>query len=75
MLNNMIHSCYLFRKVKYRRNRKKFDMNNALSYTSINFNEEEFLSSFRITRDSFFLLLDKMKTKDAFKKKSKKKQP
>ena len=74
MLNNMIQSRYLFRRSKYRRNRKKFDLEDALSYNSVNYNDEEFLLNFRITRESFFLLLEELKTKKAFKQKSKKKQ-
>ena len=74
-LNNMIHTRYLFRKAKYRKDRKKFDMDDALSSNSHNFNDEEFLAAFRITRDSFFLLLEEMKTKKAFRNKSRKKQP
>ena len=72
VLNNMIHSRYLFRKSTYRKDRKSFDIDDALSFDSKNFNTEEFLLTFRILRESFFLLLDEMKDKRAFKRKSKK---
>ena len=49
-------------------------MEDALSYNSINYNDEEFLSSFKITQNSFFLLLAVMKEKKAFKRTSKKKK-
>ena len=72
--NNMVHNRYLFRSPYYRKNRNKFDMEDALSYNSKNYNSEEFLYAFRITRESFFLLLDKMKERRAFVRISKKKQ-
>ena len=69
----MIRTRYLFRRSKYRKDRKKFDLEDALSYDSINYNEEEFLGAFRVSRDSFFLLLEEMKTRKAFIQISKKK--
>ena len=74
LLDRMIRCRYLFRKKKYRKVRQKFNLDDALSYSSINFNDEEFLLNFRITRESFFLLLEEMKQTKAFIKVSKKKQ-
>ena len=66
-LRNMMNSRYLFRPAKNRAKRSKFDLEDALSYDSKMYNDEEFLFNFRITRDSFFLFLDEMKDKNAFK--------
>ena len=66
-LRNMVNSRYLFRPTKNRPKRSKFDLEDALSYDSKMYNDEEFLYNFRITRDSFFLFLDEMKDKTAFK--------
>ena len=57
LLNNMIHSRYLYRRSKYRRQRKEFDVEDTLSDNSVHYNDEEFLRTFRITRDSFFYFL------------------
>ena len=65
---------YLFRTTNYRKNRHKFDIDDALSSNSEKYNDEEFLFTFRISRESFFLLLEKMKDRRAFKRVSKKKQ-
>ena len=73
VLDKMKNSRYLFRK-KYRKKTKTFDMEDALSLNSINFNDEEFLSHFRITHSSFFLLLDVMKERRAFNRVSKNKK-
>ena len=62
----MENSRYLFRSSSYRKKRNKFDLEDALSYENKKYNDEEFLSDFRITRYSFFLLLEEMKTKEAF---------
>ena len=61
LLQKMIRRCYLFWKSKYQKKCMKFDLEIALSFISINFNDKEFLSSFRITRKSFFWLLEEMK--------------
>ena len=74
ILKQMTSTRYLFRKSYYRTNRKKFDLEDALSNSSVNYNDEEFLKSFRITRNSFFLLLEVMKEKRVFKRVSKKKK-
>ena len=66
-LHKMKQNRYLFRSSTYRTERNKFDIDDALSYQSYNYNDAEFLFLFRITRDSFFLFLEEMKTKDAFK--------
>jgi hypothetical protein len=58
---------YLFRKTKYRKNRQKFNLQDCLSEDSVNYNDEEFLYCFRMTRESFFLLLKEMESKDAFR--------
>ena len=73
-LTRMENTRYLFRNPKYRTDRTLFDMEDAISYTSKNFNDEEFLNKFRITRDSFFLLLEEMKKRKAFRIVSKRKQ-
>ena len=74
LLKKMINSRYIYRTSKYRRDRKKFDYEDAISYNSITYNADEFLLCFRISRESFFLLLDEMKDKKAFKNKSRKKK-
>ena len=74
ILQKMIRSRYMFRKTTYRKNRKKFDIDDALSFNSLNYNDEEFLSYFRISRESFFLLLDQIKTQKAFVQNPKKKK-
>jgi hypothetical protein len=68
---------YVYRKCHYRKNRRKFDLQDALSYDSVHYNEEEFLFAFRMKRESFLLLLEQMKTRKAFKKtlKFKKQRP
>ena len=70
-LDNIKKNRYLFRSSAYRIDRNKFDMDDALSDNSKNFNEEEFLFFFRITRESFHLFLEEMKSKKAFSVKSK----
>ena len=59
-------SRYLFREKKYRKNKKKFDLEDALKEDSDNYNNEEFLFHFCITRESFSLFLEEMKDKKAF---------
>ena len=71
-LQRLMKSRYLFRKSKYRKKRTKFNLEDALSYESYEYTDEEFLNAFRISRDSFFLFLEEMKTKKAFVVKSKK---
>ena len=71
-LKKMMKSRYLFRPTTNRSERTIFDLEDALSDDSKNINDEEFLSHFRITRESFFLFLDEMKDKKAFKVKSNK---
>ena len=70
-LKRMKRKRYLFRHSSNRKNRKRFDLEDALSYESKIFNDEEFLFAFRVSRDSFFLLLDEMKDKVAFSSTSK----
>ena len=62
----MINSHYLFRAKSYCKNRNKFDFDNALSDENINFNNEEFLYYFQITRESFFLLFEQLAKTNAF---------
>ena len=52
VLRKMIDSRYLFRSSNNRTNRKKFDLDDTLSYESVECNDEEFLLLYRITRDS-----------------------
>ena len=73
VFNEMSSRRYLYRKPHYRTDRIKFDLDDALSSTSKHYNDEEFLLAFRITRESFFLLLDELKDKKPFKKVTKKK--
>ena len=76
VLDEMMSSRYLFRNPFYRKSDGgKFNIEDALSSTSVRYNDEEFLVNFRITRDSFFQLLDTIKDTKTFKKKSKTKQP
>jgi hypothetical protein len=75
ILKRMKRTRYLFRKPTYRKRRNRFDLEDCLSEDSDNFNDEEFLFSFRITRESFFLLLEEMKTKRAFMYSGKYKKP
>ena len=70
-LKNLMKRRFLFRSSTYRKKRIKFNLDDALSYDSNIYNDEEFLNTFRITRDSFFLFLEEMKTKKAFIVKSK----
>jgi hypothetical protein len=74
VLERMKRKRYLFRSSSYRKNRTKFDLDDCLSYDSQNYNEEEFLYCFRLSRESFFLLLEEISTKKAFKYSKFKKQ-
>ena len=66
-LDSMKSNRYLFRSTYYRKDRNTiFDLDDAISHESKNINDEEFLSLFRITRDSFQLFLEEMKDKKAF---------
>jgi hypothetical protein len=62
---------YLFRSVNYRKDREGFDLEDALSPQSKKMNDEEFLTNFRMTRESFLLFLEEMKDKRAFVLKNK----
>jgi hypothetical protein len=62
----MKKTCYLFRKHKYRKCATRFNLEDYVSEDSDNFNDEEFLYNFRLTRESFFILLEEMKTRKAF---------
>jgi hypothetical protein len=65
-LKRMKASRYLFRDLKYRK-RKKFNLEDCLlEEGSEQFNDTEFLHSFRMTRQSFYVLLEEMRTKKAF---------
>ena len=66
ILWKMLNTRYLYRTSKNRTDRKRFDLDDVLSYDSKNTNDDEFLHLFRVTRDSFFLFLDEMKDKEAF---------
>ncbi len=73
-LKRMKYSRYLFRDRHYR-NRSKFNLEDCILIEgSQNLNETEFLHSFRMTRASFHLLLEEMKTKKAFRMSTFKKQ-
>ena len=72
ILEKMMKRRYLFCKSRYQKKRNKFDIEDALSYDSLNYNDKEFLLYFRISRDSFFLLLDQIKDQQAFVQVSKK---
>jgi hypothetical protein len=74
LLKKMKETRYLFRASTYRKRRKKFDLQDCLSYNSLEFNEEEFQYAFRMSRQSFFLLLKELETKKAFRKCKKRKQ-
>ena len=71
LLNKMMNSRYLFRASSNRKKRIKFNLEDALSYESVNYNDEEFLNAFRMSRDSLFLLLETMQECEAFKSNSK----
>jgi hypothetical protein len=64
----MLRTHYLFRTKKYRNRKQIFSLEECLSMDSQTYNEEEFLFNFRLTRESFFLLLEEVQTKKAFKK-------
>jgi hypothetical protein len=64
----MLRTRYLFRNKKYRNRKKMFDLEECLSMDSQTYNDEEFLFNFRLSRESFFLLLEEIQTKKAFKK-------
>ena len=66
ILKKIMAKRYLFRLSKNRARKIKFDLDDVLSYDSKLTNEEEFLQQYRITRDSFFLLLNELKDKKAF---------
>jgi hypothetical protein len=66
ILDRMKNTHYLFRKHKYRKCPTRFNLEDCLSEDSDNFNDEEFLYNFCLTRESFFLLLEEMKTRKAF---------
>jgi hypothetical protein len=66
LLKRMKRSHYIFRKKRYRKRRRKFDLLDCLSEDSDNYNNEEFLYNFRLSRESFLLLLEEMETKRAF---------
>jgi hypothetical protein len=53
-LKDMKNSRYVFREPTYRKERTVFDLEDALSFDSINYNDEEFLKAFRMTHTSFF---------------------
>ena len=73
VFDQMCSSRYLYRSPYYRKDRNIFDVDDALSYDSKNFNNEEFLNAFRITRESFFLLVETIEGTRAFRQTSKKK--
>jgi hypothetical protein len=73
-LQRMKASRYLFRHRHYRK-RTKFDVDDCiLREGSQNFSDTEFLHSFRMTRESFHLLLHELKSKKAFSQSKFKKQ-
>ena len=65
-LQDMKNSRYLFRSSKYRKTRTKFDLEDTISYESVNTNDEEFLFLFRVSCKSIYMLLKEMESKDAF---------
>ena len=71
ILEQMKKKRYLYRSSSYRKDRKNFDLEDTLSDKSKNMNDEEFLSLFRLTRDSFKLFLAEMIDKKAFVVKNK----
>ena len=58
-----------YSKSRKRRNRNFFDWVDCVSYKSQRFNEVEFLQTFRITRQSFWLLHDQLKESTYFQQK------
>jgi hypothetical protein len=67
-------SRYIYRKSSYRK-RLKFDLNDCLlEEGSVHYNDTEFLHTFRMTRESFFKLLNELSTKKAFVQSKFKKQ-
>jgi hypothetical protein len=68
ILKRMKKTRYIFRGKKYRKRGKLFDFIECLDIYSKTHNDEEFLYNFRITRESFFLLLEEMEKTKAFKK-------
>ena len=68
ILRRMQTSRFLFRSKKYRK-RTIFDFEDALSYESNEYNDDEFLFLFRVRRATFFNLLDMIKDDSIFKKK------
>jgi hypothetical protein len=71
VLKRIKRSRYFRRAKKYRTNRCDFDLEDCISENSTKYNDDEFLFNFRITRESFHLLLNEMETKEAFRVKSK----
>jgi hypothetical protein len=73
-LKQMENSRYLFREKTYRK-RTKFDLDDCILQSgSQNFTDREFLHSFHMTRQSFHLLVEEMRTKKAFRQSRFKKQ-
>jgi hypothetical protein len=68
LLNKVKRSRYFNRPRTYRTKRCSFDLDDTLSPDSVKYNDTEFLYNFRITRESFFLLLDEIKDKNPFKR-------
>ena len=67
MLKRIQSHRYFVRRNTYHK-RKTFDWDDCLSVDSINFNDIEFLFSFRLTRESFNLLIDELKDHKVFSK-------
>jgi hypothetical protein len=63
----MERSRYIFCTKKYWMQKKKFNLVDCLSIHSEVYNNEEFLFNFWLARESFFLLLEEMESKEAFK--------
>jgi hypothetical protein len=67
ILKRMKKARYIFRGKKYRRRGKLFDFVECLDIYSKSHNDKEFLYNFRLTRESFFLLLEEIEKTNAFK--------
>jgi hypothetical protein len=75
-LKKVKQSRYFTRKRKYRKKKKVFDLEDAISENSTRYNDREFRYNFRLSRESFHLLLEEIRDLPHFKsKRTNKQQP
>jgi hypothetical protein len=67
VFRKVLKNRYIYRESKYRDFPPKFDLEATLRIENPRYTDEEFLCYFRMSRESFFLLLDEIKDTNAFK--------